>query len=99
MLKTKEREITSKTTKSVRKIQLDDETINTLENLKSFYQLHIGFSNDGFIFGGLYPMSQTTVGRKKNEYCIKAKIKQIKIYDLRHSHATLLLSRSVPAKD
>ncbi|MGE5455961.1 MAG: site-specific integrase [Ignavibacteriales bacterium] len=87
---------TPKTTKSVRKIQLDDETIATLKDLKSFYELHIGFSNDWFVFGGLYPMSQTTVGRRKNEYCIKAKIKQIKIHDLRHSHATLLLSRGVP---
>ena len=87
---------TPKTKKSNRKILLDDETIKLLEDLKSFYKLHIGFNEDWFIFGGLKPMSQTTVNRRKDEYCLKANVKRIRIHDLRHSHATLLLSKGVP---
>lgn len=85
-----------KTKKSNRKILLDDETINILNELKSFYQKHVGFSESWFVFGGLNPMSQTTIGRRKDEYCKKANVKRIRIHDLRHSHATLLLSRGVP---
>jgi integrase len=83
---------TPKTKKSNRKILLDDETINLLDELKSFYKLHIGFTEDWFVFGGLKPMSQTTVNRRKDEYCKKASVKKIRIHDLRHSHATLLLA-------
>jgi integrase len=41
-------------------------------------------------------MSQTTVNRRKDEYCRKACVKKVRIQDLRHSHTTLLLSRGVP---
>jgi integrase len=85
-----------KTRKSIRQIKLDDETINILEKLKVFYKTYVGFNEEWFVFGGLYPLSQTTIGRKKDEYCKKANVKRIKIHDLRHSHATLLLSRGVP---
>lgn len=87
---------TPKTKKSNRKILLDDETINILNELKLFYQKHVGFNEAWFVFGGLNPMSQTTVNRRKDEYCVIAKVKRIRIHDLRHSHATLLLSRGVP---
>ncbi|MFA5408344.1 MAG: site-specific integrase [Bacilli bacterium] len=87
---------TPKTKKSNRKILLDDETIGLLNELKLFYKLHIEFSEDWFVFGGLNPMSQTTVNRRKDEYCLKANVKRIRIHDLRHSHATLLLSKGVP---
>ncbi len=85
-----------KTRKSIRRIQLDNESINILNNLKVFYQSHIGFNEKWFVFGGLNPLSQTTVGRRKDEYCLKANVKRIRIHDLRHSHATLLLSKGVP---
>lgn len=85
-----------KTKKSNRKILLDDETIKLLNELKVFYQNHVGFSENWFVFGGLNPLSQTTVGRRKDEYCLKANVKRIRIHDFRHSHATLLLSRGVP---
>jgi integrase len=87
---------TPKTRKSVRHIKLDNETIDVLIQLKTFYKSFVGFSEDWFVFGGLCPLSQTTIGRKKDEYCEKANAKRIKIHDLRHSHATLLLSRGVP---
>ena len=41
-------------------------------------------------------MSPTTIGRKKDNYCVKAVVKKIRIHDFRHSHASLLLSKNVP---
>ena len=85
-----------KTRNSIRKIQLDIETINLLNKLKEYYKSSTNFSENWFIFGGPYPLSQSTIGRKKNEYCELANVKKIRIHDFRHSHATLLLSMGVP---
>ena len=85
-----------KTMKSIRKIQLDTETIRILNELHEYYKKFVGFTDDWFIFGGLYPLSQSTVGRRKDEYCSKANVKKIRMHDFRHSHATLLLSRGIP---
>lgn len=87
---------TPKTRKSIRQIKLDEETINTLIKLKVYYQSFVGFEDDWFVFGGICPLSQTTITRKKDEYCIKANVKRIKAHDLRHSHASLLLSKGIP---
>ena len=87
---------TPKTKKSNRKILLDIETTKILNELKNFYRLQIGFAETWFVFGGYKPLSPTTVGRKKDDYCLKANVKKIRIHDLRHSHATLLLSQGVP---
>lgn len=87
---------TPKTTTSIRKIKIDNQTQKILEDLKEYYKTFVGFSEDWFIFGGLNALSQTTVGRKKNEYCMKSKVKRIKIHDFRHSHATILLSKGLP---
>lgn len=85
-----------KTNSSIREILLDKETINKLQDLKKFYENYEGFNQDWFIFGGLEPISQSTIGRKKNAYCKKANVKQIKIHDFRHSHASLLVSKGIP---
>lgn len=85
-----------KTYSSIRKIKLDEISINILNNLKQYYNQYIGFSNEWFIFGGISPLTRTTISRKKNDYCKIAKVKQIKIHDFRHSHATFLISNGVP---
>lgn len=87
---------TPKTPTSIRKIKLDHKTLEMLQQLKNYYQNFIGFNNKWFIFGGMKPLAQSTIGRKKNEYCKLANVKKIKIHDFRHSHATLLLSNGVP---
>ena len=58
--------------------------------------LTIDFNDDWFIFGGLNPLSPSTIGRKKDKYCKLAEVKKIRIHDFRHSHASLLLSMNVP---
>lgn len=87
---------TPKTNSSIRSVELDDYVLNNLKKLKEYYQNFIGFSDDWFIFGGLFPLSTTTIERKKNKYCELANVKQIKIHEFRHSHATNLLSIGAP---
>ena len=77
---------TPKTESSNRKVSLDNETINKLNELKEYYKNIYGFSNNWCIFGGIKPLSFTTIRRRKNQYCKKANVKQIKIHDFRHSH-------------
>lgn len=80
----------------LRQVKLDDELIIKLNELKKFYQGFVDFNDDWFIFGGLNPLSPSTIGRKKNKYCEIAEVKKIRIHDFRHSHASLLLSMNVP---
>lgn len=87
---------TPKTDKSIRQVKLDDELISKLNELKSYYQKFEGFEDGWFIFGGLNPLSPSTIGRKKDKYCEIAEVKKIRIHDFRHSHASLLLSMNVP---
>ena len=87
-----------KTYSSIRKIKLDEISINVLNNLKQYYNQYIGFSNEWFIFGGISPLTRTTISRKKNAYCKIAKVKRIKIHDFRHSCASLLINDGISVK-
>ena len=87
---------TPKTKSSIRKIRIDSNLINDLNKLKEYYKNIIDFNEDWYVFGGIKPITPTTIGRRKDEYCIKAGVKKIRIHDLRHSHASLLLSNGVP---
>lgn len=48
------------------------------------------------IVDNLFNISFTTLKRKKDYYCKKANVKQIKIHEFRHSHACLLFKNDVP---
>lgn len=85
-----------KTNSSNRKIALDEQIIIALNKLYNEQKKKLFFDNSWFIFGGINPLSQTTITRRKDKYCEIAKIKKIRLHDFRHSHATLLLSNGVP---
>ena len=85
-----------KTMQSFRKVQIDDYLISNFNNLYNQKKNLQGFSESWFIFGDTKPLSFTTVTRKKDTYCLKARVKKIRLHDFRHSHATLLLSKGVP---
>jgi integrase len=46
-----------------------------------------------FIFGGDKPIAENTLTRYHKKYCATAGVKEIRIHDFRHSHASLLISR------
>ena len=52
-----------------------------------------GFSNNIFVFGGQVPVSDQTLRRRFDSYAQKAGVKKIRIHDLRHSHASLLINK------
>lgn len=51
------------------------------------------FCESNFVFGGKMPLSDQTLRRKFDDYAKKAGVKKIRIHDLRHSHASLLINK------
>lgn len=84
-----------KTKKSNRIIELPNRVIKILNELKEFYMKYENFDEDWFIFGGIRPLPETTIRRKKKEACIKASVPEIRIHDFRHSFASLLINKGV----
>lgn len=91
--------LTPKSKKSIRKIRIDLFTKIELKKLINYYSKNFNnFTTDFFLFGGDKPIATTTLERKKNKYCKLARVKQIRIHDFRHSHATILYQKKVDIK-
>lgn len=74
--------ITSPKTKgSIRTISLPERLIVLLKELYNYDKNIAGFSRDCFVFGVENPLHDTTIEARKNRYCKKAQIKQIRIHD------------------
>ena len=52
-----------------------------------------GYTPEWFVFGGAEPLSDQTIRRRLNEYADKAGVKRIRVHDIRHSHASLLINK------
>lgn len=92
-------ELNPKTKKSIRKIRIDFKLKHELTKLRKYYITHFdNFNENFFVFGGNKAIATTTLERKKNNYCKIAKVKQIRIHDFRHSHATILYNNKVKIK-
>lgn len=73
------------------------------DTITNDFNLHIlpyvkkhGYGKDYFIFGGLKPLSTTTIDRVKHRACIKKNIREITQHQFRHSYATYLIHKGVP---
>ena len=87
-------EITStKTTSSNRRVLLSDNVYNFLIEHYNSVRMCYGFNENWFVFGGEMPFSDQTIRRKMNEMADKAQVKRIRVHDLRHSHASLLINK------
>lgn len=83
-----------KTKGSRRAIRLDQQTINAIDNI-------IDYPGE-YLFGGLEPLSNSGIQREMNKAIAKTNAKRsensieplhtIKLHDLRHSHASILIS-------
>lgn len=51
------------------------------------------YSKDWFVFGKTRPFAETSIQKRKNNYCNLAGVKQIRIHDFRHSYASLLINQ------
>ncbi|WP_159649137.1 site-specific integrase [Erysipelothrix aquatica] len=74
-----------KNTSSKRTIRLDDSTINMIKPLL--------LTDGDFLFGGPEPIGMSTIQRAFENGIRASGVPKIKIHDLRHSHATLLINR------
>ena len=63
--------------------------------LKKYYLERYKQDIDFFIFGGIKPLSPTTINRHKLKACEKANIRPITLHQFRHSHATLLIQNNM----
>ena len=81
-----------KNTSSDRVVLLPEKVVKELEELKNSEKDFRDFSNDHFIFGGKYPISDTSINRQKKEACAAANLPIIRLHDFRHSHASVLIS-------
>ena len=86
---------TPKTSSSYRTIKIDKILERDLLNLKNIYNEKYAYNDDLFIFGGIKPLSPTTINRHKEKACKKAQIRPITLHQFRHSHATLLLQNGI----
>jgi len=77
---------------SVRVITINDSLCRRLLDLKeSSQKKYPQFTDEYFIFGGKNPLPPTTIERKKNIAVKDSGVKRIRIHDLRHSHASMLI--------
>lgn len=73
-----------KTPSGVRKVRLDKNTLSLLKPLKT---------NEKWLFGDYRPISRDRVDRAFKFGIEKSGVKKIRIHDLRHSHASLLIAK------
>lgn len=93
-------EMTPKTKKSIRKIPIDLKLRFEIKKLQRYYNKKLGYFNEDFyLFGATKPIAPTTLERKKDNWCNKAKVKKISIHGFRHSHATMLYKHKIDPKE
>lgn len=81
-----------KTKNSIRRILIPKELANHLKKYYERCKYFEGFNNECFVFGISKPFATTTIDRRFRKYIEKSGVKKIRIHDLRHSHASLLIN-------
>lgn len=88
---------TPKNQSSIRTLKLSLFMCFRIWLLKCYYIKAYGcFRYDYFIFGGLKPLSHTTIDRYKKDSYTKAKLPPITQHEFRHSYATRKIHKKVP---
>lgn len=82
-----------KTKNSIRILPLTKKLCNDLKTMKNNAKSCTDYSDDWFVFGNSIPFKESTIQKKKNEYCRLANVKQIRVHDFRHSCASLLINQ------
>ena len=84
---------TPKTPQSVRQILMPEILVEQLKKYLDYCRGFDGFSDDSFLFGLYRPLSPTTIARRFEDFYNRTtNLKKIRIHDLRHSHASLLIN-------
>ena len=81
-----------KTPNAYRTIKIDKEVVKGLKTRLKTVVATIGFDDEFFIFGDTKPKSTSQIDRVFTKYKEVSKTKNIRLHDLRHSHAAYLIS-------
>lgn len=87
---------TPKNLSSIRTIKVDFLTLIRFYILKKMYFKKYGYGIDYFIFGGIKPLSPTTIDRYKIKACKTSNLIPITQHEFRHSYATRMIHKKVP---
>lgn len=87
-----------KTKNSVRVIRMTDYLATLLEDHYKIESKVKKFTKNYFVLGGEKPLGLRYIGDKFRDYSIKAEVPLIRIHDLRHSHASLLINNGANIK-
>jgi Site-specific recombinase XerD len=89
----KERYLTSpKNATSNRKILIDNNLLQLLKELQEIQKQVAGYNDNFVVFGGVKYLGNETVRRRKKKYSELANVKEIRLHDFRHSHASWLIN-------
>lgn len=83
---------TPKTASSVRTLPLPQIVSNALLSLRDKVYHPNGEIATAFVFGGLAPIPESTITKKKDYYLKKAGLPAMRLHDFRHSCASLLIN-------
>ena len=84
-----------KTNSSIRSVSINMSLYNLLIEYQEKEKRVPGYSDEWFMFGRNKPLSQTSIDRVKKEAIKKSGVKEIRIHDFRHSHASILISNGM----
>src|SRR5690625_44980 len=82
---------TPKTQSSIRKLLMPNHVMLLLNNLKNKVKPKTGY----VVFGEVYDcISTSTLDRRYAEYLKESQVKEIRLHDFRHSHASYLINNN-----
>ena len=84
---------TPKNQSSIRTIRINNITRFRIMVLHCYYVKKYGVDKDFYVFGGLKPLSTTTIDRYKLKACEKANLRPITQHQFRHSYATRMINK------
>lgn len=84
-----------KTKKSIRHLPIESKTLQCLKELKEYYSEFCEFNDSWFVFGGIKPLSETTITSKKDKAIADVGVTRITIHQFRHSCASYLFEKGV----
>ena len=94
-LKGEDRETAPKNSSSVRDIMIPDPLMEILKDHHERWKKYNEFTEDFRICGGVKCLRDTTLSNYNKKYAAQAGVKQIRIHDFRHSHASLLVNSNI----
>ncbi len=92
-IKNNEENNTTKTYSSSRNIKIPNKLVILLDNELKRQKQYKNFKNEWYVIGAIEPIATTTLDNRFKRYIKESKVKPIRIHDLRHSHASLLISK------